>query len=102
MPRQQGLGGIALEIQDGQEQMFGGDVLIVEVGGLLKSLLEDCASVRGGLSLQGAAGPKRWQLVNQAPCLGQYCLTVDANLAQHRYHRAFAVRQQAGEQMEGH
>ena len=102
VPRQQGLGGIALEIQDGQEQVFGGDVLIVEVGGLLKSLLEDGASGRRGLSLQGAPGPKRWQLVNQAPCLGQDCLAVDANLAQHRYHRAFAVGEEAGKQMEGH
>src|ERR1019366_4688766 len=100
--RQQGLGGIALEIQDGQEQVFGRDVLIVEVGGLLKSLLEDCASVRRGFSLQGAAGPKRWQLVNLAPCLGQHCLAVDANLAQHWYHRAFAVREEAGKQMERH
>ena len=85
-----------------KQQVFGGDVLIVEVGGLLKSLLEDCAGGRGGLSLQGAARPKRWQAVDLVPCLRQHCLAVDANLAQHRYHHAFAVRQQAGQHMEGH
>ena len=101
MPRQQRLGRIALEAHDGQEQVFGGDVFIVEVGRLLKSLLEDFAGGWGGFSLQGAAGPKRWQAVDLVSSLRQHCWAVDTKLAQHRHYHAFAVCQEDREQMDG-
>ena len=34
--------------------------------------------------------------------LGQHCLAVDTNLAQHRYNSAFAVREKAGHDVQGH
>ena len=51
MSQEQGLSGIALQVRDGQEQVFGGDVLIIEIKGFLKSLFEDRTGGRGRLCL---------------------------------------------------
>ena len=91
---------IALQLRHGQQQMLGGDVLVLEIGGFLEGAVQKLV---GGLRERRPARPPPETLgrrLDLAVRLAQHGLRTDADLLQHRRDDAFFVLQQRRQQMD--
>ena len=93
------LGRVLLEMGDGEQQVFGRDVFVLEIGSLFEGLLEQL--VRGvrerGL---GCFSGDLGQLLNLAIEVAENRLGADADFFEHGRDDAFFVFEQGGEQMD--
>ena len=101
MPRKDLLRRIALQMRDGQQQVLGRDVLVLEIVGFLESALQQLGWPRwrawpGRLRRRRPSG----KLLDLAIDLVQHGLRADADLFQHRRNNAFLVLEQRRQQVQ--
>jgi hypothetical protein len=93
------LGRILLEMRDGQQQVLGGDVLVLEVGGFFEGLLEQLVGgvrERGLRRLAGNFG----KLFDFAIDIAENGLRADADFFEHGRNDAFFVFEQRRQQVQ--
>ena len=78
--------------------MLGGDVLVFEIGGLFKRLLQQLVDFVGERGLDGFSGDLG-EFLDLFVDFGQDGLRADADLFEHRRNDAFIVFEQRGEQV---
>ena len=91
---------VATLVGHGQQQMLGGDVLVLEVIRLFESLVEQALRGGGKAGLCCAAGDAR-QIFQNLVGLRQDCLRTGADFLQHRSNNALPVLQQRDQQVHG-
>ena len=90
---------ILLEVRDGQQQVLGGDVFVLEVGGFFEGLLQQLVGgvrERGLRRFSGDLG----KLFDLAIEVAENGLRADADFFEHRRNDAFFVFEQGGEQVD--
>ena len=100
LPGQDLLRRIALQLRDGQQQVLGRNVLVLEVGGFLEGAFQKFVGRLGERGLRGSAAGNLRQALDLAVDLAEHGLRTDADLLQHRRHDAFFVLEQRRQQMQ--
>ena len=100
LPRQDFLRRIALQVRDGQQQVLGGNVLVLEIGRFLEGALQKFVRRLGERGLRGSAAGDFGQALDLAIGLVQHGLRTDADFLQHRQNDAFFVLQQRRQQVQ--
>src|SRR5271166_4519603 len=90
------LGRVLLEMRDGQQQVFGGDVLVFEIGGFFEGLLEQLVGGVRERRLGGFSGNLR-KLLDVAIEIAEDSLRADADFLEHGRNDAFFVFEQGGQ-----
>ncbi len=85
---------IALQLGHAQQQMLGGNVLVLEVGRLFEGVLQHLRSGIGKVRLGGATAGDFGQLLDLAHCLGLHRRYVQSNALKQGGYDAFVVLQQ--------
>ena len=94
--RQDFLRGVAFGLRDRQQQVFGRDVLVLEVVGFLEGALEKLIGSLGDRGLRHAAARDLGQGFNRPVHLVQHRLRSDTDFFQYRRHNAFFVFEHRG------
>ena len=94
------LAGVALKLRDGEQQVLGRDVFVLEVGGLFEGLLKELVDFIGERDLSRVSGNlgKFFELFVD---FSQDGLRADADFFEHGRDDAFLVLEQRGEQVNG-
>ena len=89
---------VALQVRDGEQQVLGRNVFVLEVGGFFEGLLEQLVGFVGERGLRSFAR-NFGQLFDLAVDIAQDGLRADADLFQNRRNDAFLIFEQRSEQM---
>ncbi len=100
LPRQNLLRRIALQVRDGQQQVLGGNVLVLEIGRFLEGALQKFVGRLGERGLRGSAAGDFGQALDLAVSLAQHGLRTNADLLQHGQNDAFFVLEQRRQQVQ--
>ena len=91
---------ILLEVRDGKQQVLGGDVFVLEVGGFFKGLFKQFVGRVGQRGLGGFSG-NLGKFLDVAIEIAESRLRADADLFEHGRNDALFVFEQRGEQVDG-
>ena len=92
------LGRILFEVRDGEQQVLGGDILILEVGSLFEGLLQQLV---GGVRERGLRrfSGNFWEFLDVTVEIAENRLRADADLFEHRGNDALFVFEKGGEKV---
>ncbi len=93
------LRGVALEMRDREQQVFGGNVFVLEIRRFFESLVEQFVGLVRERGLGGASG-NFGKFFELAINLGQHGLRANADLLQDGRHNAFLVFEQGRKQVQ--
>ena len=99
MTRKDLLGHVPLQVRDGEQQVLGGDVLVLKLEASLKACSSSLLAGIRERSLRGFAG-NLWQLLDLAVNVAEDGLRADADFFQHGRNDAFFVFEQRRQQMD--
>ncbi len=100
LPGQNFLGGIALQVGDGQQQVLGRNILVLEIGGFLESALQQLVGRLGEADLRGSAAGNFRQALDLAVSLAEHSLRTNADFLQHGQNDALFVFEQRRQQVQ--
>ena len=100
LPGQNLLGRVALQVRDGQQQVLGRNVLVLEIGGFLESALQKFVGRLGEADLRSSAAGNFRQALDLAISLAQHGLRTNADFLQHGQNDALFVFEQRRQQMQ--
>ena len=101
LPGQDFLRRVALQVRDGQQQVLGRNVLVLEIGRFLEGALQKFVGRLGERGLGGSAAGNFGQALDLAVGLAQHGLRTNADLLQHGQDDAFFVFEQRRQQVQG-
>ena len=101
MPGEDFLSRITLELRHRQQQVFSGNVLVLEIVGFLEGALQQLVHGLGESGL-GSSARDFGQALDLAIGFIQDCLGPHSNFFQNGQHDAFAIFEQRGKQVDRH